>query len=298
MFLKSILASLLLAAHLVSSQDANPIPLRLMSFNIRYAASDRESGERPWDERSPMVINLLKNAGSNSSLPTVIGLQEVLDNQLLDVLSGIGSNWDHIGFGRDDGERKGEYAPILWPTDTLKLIDSQMRWLSETPDKPSKGWDAGSIRVVTVGVFEHISTGRRFIAANTHLDNAGSEARTNSIGVILDTIQAMQAKHGPIGVSLTGDFNSGEGNDAYAALQNSGYMTELRGMVPAAQRSGPDGTYTTFDTTKPSGRIDFIWVGPKAENRWTGDKYAVLSNSEGNVLMSDHRAVQGDLRLA
>jgi hypothetical protein len=62
------------------------------------------------------------------------------------------------------------------------------KWLSPTPDLPSHGWNASSRRIVNVGVFQNIASGKRFIAANTHWDNASLGARTKGIQVAMDAI--------------------------------------------------------------------------------------------------------------
>jgi endonuclease/exonuclease/phosphatase family metal-dependent hydrolase len=46
--------------------------------------------------------------------------------------------------------------------------------LSETPNVPSKGWDASSIRIVTEGRFEHRKTGQEITIMSTHFDDQGS----------------------------------------------------------------------------------------------------------------------------
>ena len=50
--------------------------------------------------------------------------------------------YDYIGVGRDDGKEKGEHSAIFYRTDKFDVIEKGDFWLSETPDVPSKGWDA------------------------------------------------------------------------------------------------------------------------------------------------------------
>ncbi|KAI1378522.1 Endonuclease/exonuclease/phosphatase [Hypoxylon crocopeplum] len=277
---------------------AASLPLRITSFNIRYAATSRETNERPWSERRTGLINQLKSVTANASAAgevAMIGLQEVLDAQLTDIKNGLGSGWTHYGFGRDDGARSGEYNPIIYRTDILRLVYSEQKWLSPTPDQVSFGWGAGSRRVSVIGVFEHIATGKRFIHANTHLDNVSSQARSEGIKVVLSRIQAVQGMYGPLGVTLTGDFNSEPGGDAYGTLDATGYLTEL--WNSGATRLGTNQlTYTGFSTTGKT-RIDFVWFGPTAENRYSAQQFEFLGNYVDGVFISDHRAVVADLTL-
>ncbi|KAF9697153.1 hypothetical protein EKO04_004568 [Ascochyta lentis] len=280
---------------------AGPQNFRAVTFNIRYAAPG-DTYERPWPVRGPLVISRLKNtttsATSHGSIP-VIGLQEVLHQQLLDIKAGLGSSWSHLGTGRDDGKTKGEYVPLLYQPSVLKLLSSTQKWLSPTPDVPSFWPGAGSRRYVIVGAFEVIGTGRRVVVANTHLDNANQTARVEGVKIVLSTIRAVRAQYGALPVILTGDFNSDPGTgDAYGTAEKDGLLQELHKLARPEQRFGPEGTFTGFDPSdEPNDRIDFIWVGPNASTTWEVERYEVLSNVVGGVFISDHRPVVGDVRL-
>ncbi|KAI5864907.1 Endonuclease/exonuclease/phosphatase [Durotheca rogersii] len=289
-------AACLLAASSIAMADS--LPLRVVSFNIRYAATVRETNERPWSERRVGLIEQLKavTSANGTAGVAVLGLQEVLDGQLSDIKNGLGAaTWAHVGFGRDDGAKAGEYSPILYRADLLRLVYSEMKWLSPTPDRASFGWGAGSRRVVTIAVLEHAASGRRFLHANTHLDNVSALARTEGIKVALARVQAVQALHGPLGVVLTGDFNSEPGGDAYATLESTGYLTEVW-YSGAARRGTNQLTYTGFSATGKS-RIDFVWFGPTAESRFSAQQFEFLGNDVNGIFISDHRAVVADLTL-
>ncbi|KAH6714774.1 endonuclease/Exonuclease/phosphatase [Leptodontidium sp. 2 PMI_412] len=297
----SLIVSFVLAITAASAS----VPLRIVSWNIRYAASSLEINEKPWWDlfcwidssrcRQPHVIAHLQNITSKAAVGeiSIFGLQEVLDNQLSDVKSGLGSNWAHLGFGRDDGATSGEYNPILYRSDMVSVVYSEMKWLSTTPDVVSYGWGAGSRRVVTIGVFEDKTTGKRFIHANTHLDNVSSQARSEGIKVVVARIQAVQATYGPLSVTLTGDFNSEPSGDAYATLQATGYLTEI--WNSGAVRLGTNQlTYTGFTATGIS-RIDYIWLGPTGQGKVTGTQFEIWNNNVDGMFISDHRAVVADL---
>ncbi|KAJ4994027.1 endonuclease/exonuclease/phosphatase [Stagonosporopsis vannaccii] len=287
------------AATAVTSPDFRPI-----SFNIRYAAAG-STYERPWTARGPLVVSQLLNsttaATSASSIP-IIGLQEVMHQQLLDVKRGLGPSWQHLGTGRDDGKQAGEYVPLLYQPAVLKLLYSTQKWLSPTPDVPSFWPGAGSRRYVIVGVFEVLhgaGKGRRVLAANTHLDNANLEARVEGVKVALRTIRDARARYGDLPIILTGDFNSQPGSgDAYGTAVADGLVGDLYALASPAQRFGPGGTFSGFvPGQEPNNRIDFVWLGLNASTTWEVRRYEVLNNVVGGVYMSDHRAVQGDVTL-
>jgi endonuclease/exonuclease/phosphatase family metal-dependent hydrolase len=328
------------------SSNVSPpaLQLRILTFNIRYATGSPFTNEKPWAERFPRVLNQIQHetrfmdgtsispdASPSHSAASIICLQEVLHSQLIDLLNALnelqpsnkkltdGPIWAHVGVGRDDGHTKGEYSPIFYPVAIFKLLHSETIWLSPTPEKPSKGWDAGSIRILTVAVLEHKATGQRILASTTHLDNDGTKSRKNSVVIILETLKRVQkewAKEDTLPVFLAGDFNSFPEQEAYLGMAKSGYVYDLRDSVPESRRYGEDITFTGFQKEKWSdeqGRIDFIWLGPKdavckpnyeaggkveGDCQWIVDGYTVLSNVfDDGVYLSDHRCVVGDVKL-
>ncbi|CAN8096140.1 unnamed protein product [Discula destructiva] len=297
------LRDLLLPLMAASSVLAQSLPLRIVSFNIRYAASSRAKNELPWwTNNCPTNQNECRAYYLNSTLSdyvndvdtAVIGLQEVLSTQLGDILGNLGSRWASIGVGRDDGKKQGEFSPILYDATALSVLFSETKWLSPTPDQVSFGWGAGSRRVVTIGVFEHKATGKRFIHANTHLDNASNQARVEGIKVVVARIKGVQAAYGPLGVTLTGDLNSDPNGEAYVTLRNMDYLTDL---WDTAKRLGSNQlTYTGFSDTGIS-RIDYIFYGPNSANLYTPVQTEIVPNKVNGVYISDHRMVYGDLIL-
>ncbi|KAK8066194.1 Endonuclease/exonuclease/phosphatase [Apiospora hydei] len=310
MHLTNSLTTLALAANIAMAQDT--LPLRIITWNIRWATPVREINEKPWSTRAPLVVSTLSKAIADTPNAVVIGMQEVIATQLDDIKAGLnqqaqaqaqGEEWSHIGVGRDDGQAKGEFSPILYRPSALRLLHNETKWLSPTPDAPSFGWGAGSRRVVTVGVFEHAATGRRFVAANTHLDNLSARARREGVQVALGRVQAVQQEYtregeGPLPVSLTGDFNSEPGQDAYTTVTGSGYLGELYELAEEARRVGPYETYTGFSSWKKGSRIDFAWLGPLSDMKWTVSRYEVVDNVVDGVYASDHRMVLGDVEVA
>ena len=139
-----------------------------------------------------VVTTLLKADTDTSGAggATIMGLQEVLDGQLTDLIDGLGNtNWDHVGVGRDDGDKKGEYAPILFRKDVWDVVEGKTRWLSETPDTVgSKSWNTGSTRIMTYAVLTHKASAKKIIHANCHLDNAVADARAKQMGVVIGTL--------------------------------------------------------------------------------------------------------------
>lgn len=230
-----------------------------------------------------------------------------------------GPTWSYIGVGRDDGVTAGEYSPIIYPTSIFNLLHFETVWLSPTPDVPSKGWDAGSIRILTIAVLQWKSSGNRIVAGCTHLDNEGGESRRHSVDIILKSLNKVEMEwrgdvNGKLPVMLAGDFNSFPSQEAYLRMKESGYMYDLRECVERGRRYNDGITFTGFEREKDNeeqGRIDFIWLGlggsvggndeeadSKEGGLWCVDGYAVLPNVlDDGVYLSDHRCVVGDVGL-
>ena len=289
-------------------------PIRLLTHNIRYATKTPFPGEELWAVRKSRLINELRF--NIAFVPEAfICLQETLYEQLQDILSELNreEQWQYIGVGREDGNQVGEYSPILYRPSVWQLQEFKTVWLSETPDRPSKGWDAASTRILTIGKFEHHQSKKVVVAMNTHLDDQGSISRLESAKIIRDQAAAMSCPtpDGPcLPVFLTGDLNSEPNMEAYRYLSEKSPMVDVQTMVPPSDRYGHVDTFTGFgQDSLPPKRIDFIFI--KDDNRpansivedpvdiqWVAKNYGVLENRfDDGIYLSDHRAVVADLFL-
>ena len=243
MHIKKVISCFLLGAPAISVA----LSLRLVTFNIRGGTPAKLSyNEQPWSTRRPLLMNQVShtvNSAPKEAL-TIIAMQEIPDAVLNEVETDLGPEWKHIGVGRDDGKKEGEYAPILYKESDIKVLFTETKWLSPTPDVPSKGWNARTKRIVTIGVFERKACGSKLIVANTHLDHVSEEARIEGVKVILARIKLLQQRWGPLPVSVTGDFNSEAGQVAYGEMVGAGYKDSFN-MTAEAKRFGPFATSVT-----------------------------------------------------
>lgn len=248
--------------------------IKVMSYNVKL---DRQKeGKDSWTNRKPFFSKQIKFYE-----PDVLGVQEALPNQMQD-LDSLLPNYSYVGVGRDDGKNEGEFSAIFYKTKTLKVLESSTFWLSQTPDKVGMGWDAVCNRICTYALFEVVGTAQKFWVFNTHFDHVGLEARTQSVGLILDKIKAINHQNYP--VILSGDFNMTPDDENIEYLK-----TVLADAKAQAQLCfGPQGTYNGFRFDKPvTERIDYIFVSPTV----TVNKYAVLSDSWNLQYPSDHLPV-------
>ncbi|MCD9619259.1 endonuclease/exonuclease/phosphatase family protein [Chryseobacterium gleum] len=222
--------------------------LTVMSFNIRLnVESDKDNA---WPKRKQDVADLLTYYH-----PDYFGVQEALPEQMKDIKAGL-KNYDYIGVGRDDGKEKGEFSAIFYDTNRLDVVKSGTFWLSETPEKPSKGWDAALNRICTYAVFKDKKSKKEFLAMNLHFDHIGNVARVKSSELILKKIKGLNPKNLP--VTLSGDFNLTDDSEPIKILSQNMKDTFYHSET---KHYGPVGTFTAFDVnTVPKDRIDYIFT--------------------------------------
>ncbi|WP_312763763.1 endonuclease/exonuclease/phosphatase family protein [Epilithonimonas sp.] len=128
--------------------------------------------------------------------------------------------------------------------------------MSETPEKPSKGWDAAYNRVCTYAFFKIKKTGKQFLAMNLHFDHVGDVARVNSAKLILEKIKELNPKNLPL--TLTGDFNLTDDSEPIKIISKSLTDSYYHSKKP---HYGPKGTWQNFDINTPSTeRLDYVFV--------------------------------------
>jgi endonuclease/exonuclease/phosphatase family metal-dependent hydrolase len=259
---------------------ATPADLHVMTFNLRYASP---APPNSWARRRPVMRALL-----TAERPDLIGTQEGLDVQLSDIESDLGPDFDRIGIGRDAGGL-GEHAEIFFNRTRLRPGSSGHFWLSATPDVPgSLGWGASQARMVTWVLFTDLATGRRFYAANTHLDNHSETVRRRAARLIVDRIASL----GPLPIVLTGDFNSPAepGSQVYSLLTGEAGLRDTW----AAPRRGPAfATIHNYHPLIPDGeRDDWILASSGIV------ALAALMNTyrQAGQFPSDHLPIQARLR--
>lgn len=275
---------------------------RIITFNVRYATTTPVSGEQLWKVRCPRLCTQLRFATAGHSA-AFICLQEALANQVADVQAEMGSSWAHIGVGRDDGIAAGEFSPVFYNVDLWKCERSRTYWLSPTPEKPSRGWDAVLPRIVTMGQFRHRHTGLSVVVLSTHFDHRGLRAREESARLILKLTDAWVGDATAQGnakppVFLGGDFNSTPADKAYQTMTAHGTgMTDISVLVPRDQRYGNELTYSSFgEPGEVPKRIDFLFVKDTSGIKFL--TFGVLANRfDDGIYLSDHRATIADMEI-
>lgn len=191
------------------------------SYNIRLY-TPRDTGNL-WETRGPVVASLIRFHDFD-----VFGTQEGFRHQLDDLRTAL-PQYAYYGAGRDDGREKGEHSAVFYKKDRFRLLKKGDFWLSETPDKPSKGWDATCCnRICSWVQLQDIQTKKKFYVFNVHYDHQGVVARKESSKLILERIRKIAGKDPVI---LTGDFNGDHESEWYRALATSSLLKDTYRQV-------------------------------------------------------------------
>lgn len=247
--------------------------ISVMSYNIRLGIARDHAND--WQFRHPATDAML-----NEISPDLFGVQEAMDFQI-EYINTLLPQYKCVGVGREDGKNKGEHMSIFYKADRFELLDWGTYWLSETPDEPSKGWDAAYFRTATWARMKVKATGREFFYVNTHLDNIGVEARRNGLALIVNRIADMNPDGLPM--ILTGDLNTTPDDECLADLNR--IMESARAV---AEKTTDEYSYNGWGDEKEFKIIDYIY--------FTGfsacPEFRVINSSfAGRPYISDHYPV-------
>ncbi|MCR4828715.1 MAG: endonuclease/exonuclease/phosphatase family protein [Bacteroidales bacterium] len=254
--------------------------MKIISFNIRYNSWENIDGENGWPNRRNAVARMI-----NEEHPAAIGLQEALIDQLRFLDSNL-TGYQRVGVGRDDGKEAGEFMAIYYDTVRLELRSCVTRWLSDTPDKPSLGWDAACRRTVTVAHFVDRHSGKEFLYLNTHLDHVGKKARQEGTKLITRIAQQSLA-HDNMPVIVGGDMNTTIDDPIFQTFYDCG-LQPARDMTRRTSRTD---TYNAFGKDKSS-LIDHFFVSNVKVRR-----FRTLNGDYGVPYISDHYPIKIVIKL-
>jgi endonuclease/exonuclease/phosphatase family metal-dependent hydrolase len=274
-----LLLSTIWLSHAALAQK-NTASLRVATYNLRMnTANDKADA---WPNRKEMVKSLIRYHDFD-----IFGTQEGFRGQLTDIAEL--PEYTFVGRGRDDGKEAGEHSAIFYKKDRLKLLQTGDFWLSQTPDKPSLGWDATCCnRICTWAKFKDAKTQREFFFFSVHFDHEGVEARRQSGLLMAQKIREI-AKNAP--VVCVGDLNSTPDTEQVKTMQ-----TVLRDAYQVTQKPayGPVGTFNGFKLDAPLlDRIDYVFVS----SAYQVLSYADLTDSWRGHYPSDHFPVVVDVLL-
>ncbi len=258
-------------------------PLNVVTYNIRNDAAN-DTGPRDWSQRKGLLTDYLLH-----SKASIIGLQEVKHNQLVDVDLAL-TDHAHVGAGREDGKAAGEYCPIFYHQKIWKLDPEEHGtfWLSDTPDVPnSRTWGNYHTRICTwarlIGLDEP-ENGAGIYVYNTHWDYCSQEMQIKSADLMLRMIKARVHQDAPF--IVMGDLNATTEDSSVKHLLESGLLLDHG----KAQTNSSNGWSADL---VPGLRIDHIFTSPAIKVA----ELLVESNGDSeNHASSDHHPVRLTIR--
>lgn len=250
--------------------------LKVVSFNIRNC-DDKNSHTRI--ERAPRLFDIINEAD-----PDVIGLQEVrvpweelLQKYLL--------NKYEIFLKYRNETTDVEAAPILWEKDKFVCLETGSFWLSDTPEKESKGWDEkyDCYRMCSYVILKDKNSGESFTFMNTHY-GFGDSCQTKSSKLIFD----YSNKISDLPTFITGDFNMTPQSTGYKEITK--YFTDVNTVT--ANFKG-----ATFHGYNPENHqtehIDYCFINDKV----TAVSYKILDKTFDGKFPSDHYGLAIELNI-
>ena len=249
--------------NIISTSDT----LRIATYNVRIKTTSDTEG-RAWKNRKKQVAKVI-----NTHAFDVFGVQEIINNSQESDLKNLLPSFNHISKGRNDDEGKtGERLAIFFNKKRFTEQENGFFFLSETPEKASKGWDADLNRIcIWIKLYDKI-TNKSFYFFNVHFDHIGVTARTESAKLVVAKIKAIA---GTKTAFCVGDFNASPAEPkVYSAMTS--YMADSRATSETSP-SGPVGTFNGWDvasaTFSENVKIDYIYT-----NKVQTFSYAVLND--------------------
>jgi endonuclease/exonuclease/phosphatase family metal-dependent hydrolase len=250
--------------------------LLFLTYNIRF--DNPKDGHSAWPNRKSIMIDSLKHLNGS-----IYCFQEVLNGQYEDFKMGL-LGYESYGVGRDNGKKKGEMAPVFYKKSDWNCLEKGTFWLSETPEKPSKGWDASLPRIVTWVKLQHQTSSKILFVFNTHFDHKGAEARRQSGLLLAQKAKDLAGSHAYV---ICGDLNLTPEHAAYQALT----QTLIDSKKATKKVNGTEYTFAGFEVQnppKPLHRIDYIFVSKSMIiNSYSCPDW----NQDSEHWLSDHRPV-------
>ncbi|MCL2023902.1 MAG: endonuclease/exonuclease/phosphatase family protein [Oscillospiraceae bacterium] len=250
--------------------------LTVVSFNIRYYNLNTDKNERHWFNRAHQVAQTVA-----SHEPDIAGFQEVKRVQTA-YLASVLEGYDYVNAYRSL-IISAEGCPIFFRTDKYELLDDGMFWLSETPEKRGRGWDAAHNRIAVWAVLREKATDRQFAVFNTHFDHKGVTAREKAAELIAQRVAALDMP-----VVFMGDLNATPETPMYNTI-----AATLADTSDIALDTMSGGTFNAWVGREDGLPIDYIFVTPDSFHVF---EYFIDKEKSAESFPSDHYAIVARMR--
>jgi endonuclease/exonuclease/phosphatase family metal-dependent hydrolase len=285
------IATVFANALVVVARGANPVELRVMSFNIRNSNAKEVASENNWnDTKLPRRERAIRVIHENA--PDLLGVQEARPSQVQDLRKAL-PEYAFYGVGRDDGKNKGEFSGIFYRKARFAQDGAGSFWLSATPEKPGTSFYVALKACARMASWVKLTdkkSCRKFVLLNMHWDHISEPAREQSAGLVRTRLAKLG---GDLPAIVMGDLNAHEDSPAVKELigSNGSAGRELadsfRELRPKSSEN--EASFNDWAGTRKGSRIDFIFhtrefapvtaniVRTSYDGRWPSDHYPVTA---------------------
>ena len=208
--------------------------------------------------------------------PDLFGLQETQEIHMPLYAAALPA-YKYVYFDNDGTTYNSQ--PIFYRADKFELLESGIKWLSDTPDVRSKLPESAYTRSYTYALLRDLATNERFLMVNTHLDYVGTATSLQ----IKKLIEMTRAAYPDTPMFYTADWNMYRTSPGYAILAENGFLaTET--FLPDAKLDG-----TIMGGTEA---IDFCFVD---QRYFKGVAYKVINDHEFSETASDHYPIYTEI---
>ena len=242
--------------------------MKTFTFNTRVM--DPHSKE--WKERKVQIVEFIKEIK-----PLFFTTQELRNGTLKDIYDEIKEDFEYTG---EERERNGEYVAIFYNKHLLKLLSTETKWLSETPNvKYSKSYNSACVRIVTIATFDDGK--HKFRVLSTHLDHVSMLAKIKGAEYITNRANELN-KVEPLPTFIMGDMNSTIHEEPIKIFEKS--YNSLNKYIEKDNYGETYNNFSIYDRCENIDPIDHIFVSDEIEIH----KVYIDRRRNGKIFMSDH----------
>lgn len=190
---------------------------RVMSFNILSEEWAEEA--KDIEARVPGVVGCISYYE-----PDVIGIQEVSVKWYGLLKEYLGDTYEFVNTDAN-GTKNGCYTGLAYNKNTVRLIEKELTYYSV--------YNSKRLRVINMGLFEMIETGKRLVVTDTHFNANHKDAATENKNRVkqatefIAKIDSYRKKYN-CPIIMTGDFNSKDGTEPYNVVVSDPLITETK----------------------------------------------------------------------
>lgn len=255
--------------------------VRIMSYNLLVNDINGKFGNRS----KRVADTILKQ------MPDSFGVQEANEKWLKELSVRLGYRYAYVGIGRES-DGSGENNAIFYRKDKYKLLETNTKWLSPTPDVSGSRFDGEEyLRIVTYAVLQSKKSDFVYVHVNTHL-GLNENNRLWQIEVLLNEIKQYNEVYPTF---VTGDFNDTPNSNVIRKLTENGfYDSRVQAKETDDHWTFPTPIYNTDIADYDKKIIDYCFHNGHGISV---ERYKVIADaSKDGGYSSDHYPIAVDIK--